>query len=68
MLKGGEPTKVEMPAFRAELAELMVEVNADFSSLEKRQAPAIPVLLEANRKLTRNDLGVNRFAGGGGET
>ena len=54
-----------MQAFRAELAELMKKVDSDFAALEKRQAPAIPALLEANRRLTRTDLGVNRFAGGG---
>ncbi len=65
VLERGQPTKVDMQGFRAELAELMNKVNADFSALERRQAPAVPALLEANRKLTRSDLGVNRFAGGG---
>jgi cytosine/adenosine deaminase-related metal-dependent hydrolase len=65
VLAQGQPTKVDMQDFRAELAELMKKVDADFSALEQRQAPAIPVLLEANSKLTRTDLGVDRFAGGG---
>ena len=65
VLSGGQPTKVDIQAFRAELAELMKKVDADFAALEKRQAPAIPALLGANRRLTRTDLGINRFAGGG---
>ncbi len=67
VLSGGEPTRVDMRALRGELAELMKMVDADFVALEKRQAPAIPVLLEANRKLTRTNFGVNRFAGGGSQ-
>lgn len=66
MLANGQPTKVDMSAFRAELSELMKKVDSDFAALEMRQAPAVPALLEAARKLVDTDLGMNRFAGKGG--
>jgi cytosine/adenosine deaminase-related metal-dependent hydrolase len=65
VLAGGQPTKVDMTAFRAELSELMKKVDADFAALEMRQAGAVPALLEGARNLNRTDLGINRFAGGG---
>ncbi len=69
VLSNGQPTRVDMPAFRAELSELMTKVDSDFTAVEMRQAPAIPGLLEANRKLVATDLGMNRFVGksGGGD-
>ena len=51
--------------FRAELAEVMAKVEADYRALEVRQAPAVPYLLEATRNLNRAQLGLRRFAGGG---
>jgi adenine deaminase len=65
VLDDGQPTKVDMAAFRAELSELMKKVDADFAALEMRQAEAVPALLEGARNLNRTDLGINRFAGGG---
>jgi cytosine/adenosine deaminase-related metal-dependent hydrolase len=65
VLQNGQPTKVDMAAFRAELSELMKQVDADFAALEMRQAGAVPALLEGARNLNRTDLGINRFAGGG---
>ncbi|WP_270936493.1 amidohydrolase family protein [Falsiroseomonas oryzae] len=64
VLRGGRLTTVNEAAFRAELAEVMEELERDHAALSARAAPAIPVLLEANEKLSRVDLGMWRLVGG----
>ncbi|MET0866591.1 MAG: amidohydrolase family protein [Pseudorhodoplanes sp.] len=64
VLADGQPTGIDMARFREELSELMKQVDVDFEALEMRQTAAIPVLLEANRKLVGTDLGINRFVSG----
>jgi len=65
VLAGGQPTRVNMRAFRGELADVMARVDKDFGNLQERQSPAFAYLLDANRALTEADLALNRFVGGG---
>ena len=57
----GRHTRVDEAAFREELAGLMRICEADYAALAARQAPAVPYLLEAQRRLDRAALGVDRF-------
>ena len=50
--------------FREELLEIMKAVDRDYEQLVARQKPAIPYLLEANRKLKNTNLGVTRRVSG----
>jgi len=58
VLRDGRLTTVDEAAFRAELAEVMQQVEQDYAQLVSRQAPAIPTLLEANRRLAATDPGL----------
>jgi cytosine/adenosine deaminase-related metal-dependent hydrolase len=51
VLRDGRLTTVDEAEFRAELAEVMEKVERDYAQLIARQAPAIPALLEANRRV-----------------
>ena len=63
VLENGEPTRVDMKAFRAELIDVMAQADKDYAALASRQAAATPYLLEATRNLNKADLGLNRFSG-----
>ena len=63
VLANGEPTRVNMTAFRAELIDVMAQADKDYAVLAKRQSAATPYLLEATRNLNKADLGLNRFSG-----
>lgn len=63
VLANGEPTRVNMTAFRAELVEIMAQADKDYAALATRQSAATPYLLEATRNLNKADLGLNRFSG-----
>jgi 5-methylthioadenosine/S-adenosylhomocysteine deaminase len=65
VLSGGKPAKVDWNAFRDELAEIMTRADADYAAIAKRNAAAVPYLLEAARNVNWADLGLNRYAGGG---
>jgi cytosine/adenosine deaminase-related metal-dependent hydrolase len=47
VLANGEPTRVDMTAFRAELIEIMAQADKDYAVLANRQSAATPYLLEA---------------------
>ena len=57
----GKLTTVDEAAFRAELAELMVGFRRDFAAVMRANEPAIPYLLEANRRLADHPVGLDRF-------
>jgi 5-methylthioadenosine/S-adenosylhomocysteine deaminase len=63
VVRDGHLTTVDEVAFRAELAEVMEEVRRDHAALITRVAPATAPLLEANERLSRVDLGMNRLVG-----
>jgi hypothetical protein len=65
VLSGGKPTKVNWDSFRGELTEIMAKADADYAAIAKRNAPAVPYLLEGARNVNRAPLGLNRYAGGG---
>ena len=65
VLSGGKPAKVNWDSFRGELTDIMAKAEADYAVLAKRNAPAVPYLLEAARNVNRAPLGLNRYAGGG---
>jgi 5-methylthioadenosine/S-adenosylhomocysteine deaminase len=65
VLSDGKPTRVDWESFRGELAELMAKADADYAALAKRNAPAVPYLLDAARNVNRAPLGLNRYVGGG---
>jgi 5-methylthioadenosine/S-adenosylhomocysteine deaminase len=57
-------TTMDENKFREELLEIMKAVDRDYEQLVARQKPAIPYLLEANRKLKNTNLGVTRRVSG----
>ncbi|MFM7345449.1 MAG: amidohydrolase family protein [Tagaea sp.] len=57
----GRNLRVDEAAFRAELHSAMARCDADFAALALRQAPAIPYLLEAQRRLDEAPLGLDRY-------
>jgi 5-methylthioadenosine/S-adenosylhomocysteine deaminase len=61
VLRDGRATGLDEAALYAELADLMVEYRAEFAALERRQSPAFPHLVDANRRLAAADLGMDRF-------
>jgi cytosine/adenosine deaminase-related metal-dependent hydrolase len=63
VLRNGALMTVDEAAFRLELADVMQAVDRDYEQLALRQKPAIPYLLEANGKLKRAALGLNRLIG-----
>jgi 5-methylthioadenosine/S-adenosylhomocysteine deaminase len=65
VLSDGKPAKVNWDSFRSELADIMAKADADYAVLAKRNAPAVPYLLEGARNVNRAPLGLNRYAGGG---
>jgi cytosine/adenosine deaminase-related metal-dependent hydrolase len=65
VLDGGKPVKVDWDSFRGELTDIVAKADADYAVLAKRNAPAVPYLLEAARNVNRAPLGLNRYAGGG---
>jgi hypothetical protein len=65
VLSGGKPTRLNWDSFRAELTDIMAKADADYAVLAKRNAPAVPYLLEAARNVNRAPLGLNRYPGGG---
>jgi cytosine/adenosine deaminase-related metal-dependent hydrolase len=52
---------VDEAAFRTELEDIMPAFRRDFENIRRSSATAIPYLLEANRRLMDEDVGVNRF-------
>lgn len=60
VLRDGRSTRVDEAAFRAELSEVMREVEHDLAAIAARNAPAIAPLIEANGRLARADLGLWR--------
>jgi cytosine/adenosine deaminase-related metal-dependent hydrolase len=65
VLSGGKPTKVDWDGFRVELADVMARADQDYAAIAKRNAAAVPYLLEGARNVNRAALGLNRYAGGG---
>jgi cytosine/adenosine deaminase-related metal-dependent hydrolase len=64
VLSDGQPTQVNLPEFRGELAEIMAQADRDYAALAQRQSAATPYLLDAARNLNKADLGLNRYSGG----
>jgi cytosine/adenosine deaminase-related metal-dependent hydrolase len=64
VLDEGRITGVDEAALRAELAEVMAGFRRDFGARAAANAPAIPYLLAANRRLMAHEVGMDRFASG----
>ena len=54
---------IDEAAFRAELDEVMAQFRADFAQVARANAAAMPYLLDANRRLNAQGLGMQRFVG-----
>ena len=67
VLKDGCLITVDESTFRDQLVEVMKTNDRDYAQITARQKPAIPYLLEANRRLKNANLGVNRLMSGDAE-
>jgi cytosine/adenosine deaminase-related metal-dependent hydrolase len=67
VLEDGRMTRIDENAFRHELDDVMQAVDRDYAQLLARQRPAVSLLLEANRNLTKAKLGPYRLVSEGGE-
>jgi hypothetical protein len=57
-------TTIDETAFAAELREVMQGFRGDFARVAARNAPIIPYLLEANRRVAAEPLGPYPFIRG----
>ncbi len=58
-------TTIDEAALRAELAELMPTFRRDFGNVAAAAAEVAPYLLEANARVAKVDIGIERFLEGG---
>lgn len=61
VIRDGKATGIDEAALYAELADLMIAYRAEFRQLEQRHSPAFPYLIDANRRLAQENLGMDRF-------
>ncbi len=61
VMRDGVMLSVDETALRAELHELMPGFRRHYAAVEAASRPAIPYLLAANRRLERQDVGLDRF-------
>jgi cytosine/adenosine deaminase-related metal-dependent hydrolase len=52
---------VDEAAFRSDLANVMPAFRQDFDTIKRSSAAAVPHLLEANARVAKQDVGLNRF-------
>ena len=64
LLLDGRLTRLDEAALRAEAEAVMPGFRRDFEALARRNAEAVPYLLDANRRVAGHDVGLNRFAPG----
>ena len=61
VLSDGRLTTIDEAALRAELDDLMPTFRRHYAAVEAANRPAIPYLLEANRRLDQHEVGLDRF-------
>lgn len=64
VLENGRLTRIDEAALREQVEEAMVAFRRDFSGVAERAAVASPFLLDANARVARHDVGLDRFAPG----
>lgn len=62
LLDAGRLTQLDEAMLRAEAEAVMPGFRRDYAALAARNRDAIPFLLEANRRVARRDIGLERFA------
>lgn len=65
LLRDRRPTTIDVPALRAEVAELIGPLQDDIAAVCARNAEMMPHLLEAHRRAWGDDVGLNRLIGSG---
>lgn len=63
VLRDGKSTLIDEAALAEELQDTMQRYRAEFAVLYDKHSPAFPHLVDANRRLAGEDLGMTRFVG-----
>ena len=61
VMRDGRIETVDEAALRAELVDLMPAFRRNFDAVKAANRPAVPYLLEANRRLNAHAVGLDRF-------
>jgi 5-methylthioadenosine/S-adenosylhomocysteine deaminase len=64
LLTEGRLTRIDESALRAEVEAAMTAFRRDFADVAARGAAAAPYLLDANARVARHDVGLDRFGPG----
>jgi 5-methylthioadenosine/S-adenosylhomocysteine deaminase len=64
LLRDGTLTRIDEAALRREVDEIMPGYHRDFTTAARGNAAAVPFLLDANRRVTQHELGLDRFIDG----
>jgi cytosine/adenosine deaminase-related metal-dependent hydrolase len=64
VMRDGRMTTIDESALRAEIAELMPAFLRDVAQVRATSLQAQPYLLQANRNVGREDVGLHRYVGG----